>query len=68
MFAKVDVNGDGACALYDWLKAEQPADDGTEDIPWNFTKFLVAPGGKVVKRFHPKVTPEEIAGQLDEYL
>ena len=68
MFARIEVNGDGACDLYQWLKAEQPGDDGNPDIPWNFTKFLVDPQGKVVKRFAPPTTPEEIAGQLGDYL
>lgn len=65
LFAKIEVNGDGACDLYAILKAAQPNDDGSTDIPWNFTKFLVNAKGEVVKRFSPKTTPEEIAGQLD---
>lgn len=60
MFAKIEVNGDGTCELYEWLKTEQPG-----DIGWNFTKFLVSPDGRVVARFEPQVTPEEIGEQLD---
>lgn len=67
MFSKVEVNGDGACELYQWLKAQAPDDDGNTDIPWNFTKFLVTPTGDVI-RFGPKVTPEQLAEQLDQYL
>ena len=26
---------------------------------WNFEKFLVAPGGKVVARFRPQVAPDD---------
>ena len=55
MFEKIEVNGDGACPLYDLLKAAQPG-----DIAWNFTKFLVDGSGNVVERFEPKTTPEEI--------
>jgi len=68
MFAKIDVNGDGACELYTWLKAEQSNEDGSADIPWNFTKFLVNAKGEVVKRFGPRTTPEEIAAELPGYL
>jgi glutathione peroxidase len=68
MFAKIEVNGDGACGLYRYLKTEAPDDEGKEDIPWNFTKFLVDRDGKVVKRYAPTVTPEEIAGELGGYL
>jgi len=64
MFAKIEVNGPGAVPLYNWLKASAPDEEGSEDIPWNFTKFLVSADGKTVKRFHPKVTPEEIAETL----
>jgi glutathione peroxidase len=33
------------------------ADGHTGDIRWNFEKFLLAPGGKVVARFGPQVEP-----------
>ena len=64
MFSKIEVNGPGAAPLYSWLTAEKPQDDGTADIAWNFTKFLVDGGGRVVARFEPKVTPEEIDAHL----
>ena len=50
------------------LKAEQPNDDGSADIPWNFTKFLVDRSGSVVKRYSPTVTPEDIATELPTVL
>jgi glutathione peroxidase len=55
---KVEVNGDGRHPLYQQL-ADVPdsADGHTGDIRWNFEKFLVAPGGKVVARFNPAVEP-----------
>jgi glutathione peroxidase len=68
MFAKIEVNGDGACDLYKLLKSAQPGEDGNADIGWNFTKFLVDGSGKVVARFGPKTTPEEIAKVLPKYL
>lgn len=68
MFSKIEVNGDNAAPLYKWLKAQQPDEEGNEDIPWNFAKFLVNAEGKVVKRFHPKTTPEEIGAALSELL
>ena len=64
MFAKIEVNGDGAAELYKWLKDRQPGEGGTSDIQWNFEKFLVSPDGDAVARFSPMVTPEEIAEQL----
>ncbi len=68
MFAKIDVNGDGAAPLYQYLTAEQPNDDGTTEIPWNFTKFLVDRSGAVVKRYSPVATPEDISSELDSVL
>lgn len=65
MFSKVEVNGPGACQLYQYLKAARPDEEGNVDIPWNFTKFLVDGDGEVVARFAPTVTPEEIAESLD---
>jgi glutathione peroxidase len=68
MFSKIEVNGNGACELYQELKSAQPNADGSEDITWNFTKFLVNRNGDVVKRFDPKTSPEEISALLDELL
>jgi glutathione peroxidase len=68
MFSKIEVNGDGACGLYDWLKSEQPGEGETSDITWNFEKFLVNSAGDVVARFSPMVTPEEVAEQLPTLL
>jgi glutathione peroxidase len=64
MFSKIEVNGDNTCELYKILKSEQPAEDGSEDLPWNFTKFLVDKNGCVMKRFNPQITPEEIKEEL----
>lgn len=68
MFSKVEVNGSGACELYRQLKAALPDEEGKGDIAWNFTKFLVDGEGRVVGRFAPTVTPEEIAERLEELL
>jgi len=66
MFHKIEVNGDGAAPLYQWLKSEKPGDGGP-DITWNFEKFLVDGDGNVLERFAPIVTPEQVAEVLDTY-
>lgn len=38
------------------------------DIKWNFTKFLVDRNGKVVKRFAPTSSPDEIEKDIKELL
>jgi len=68
MFAKIEVNGDGACDLYKFLKSQQADEEGKADIAWNFTKFLVDGSGRVVERFGPATTPEAIAEVLTRYL
>ncbi|MBM4186688.1 MAG: glutathione peroxidase [Gemmatimonadetes bacterium] len=60
MFAKIEVNGDGAHPLFRFLKAARPGVLGTEAIKWNFTKFLVDKEGQVVARFGSRATPEAI--------
>jgi len=64
MFAKIEVNGDGAHPLYKSLKAEKKGLDGAEAIKWNFAKFLVGPDGAVVKRYEPADTPEVVGKDL----
>lgn len=60
MFDKIDVNGDDAHPLYEFLKNEAPGVLGSKGIKWNFTKFLVNQDGKVLKRYAPKDKPEAI--------
>ena len=68
MFAKVEVNGDGAHPLYRWLKSEGKGILGSESIKWNFTKFLVDREGHVVKRYAPTDTPEKIGKDIQAQL
>jgi glutathione peroxidase len=68
LFAKIDVNGERAAPLYQFLKAEKPGILGSEAIKWNFTKFLVNRDGQVVKRYAPTDTPEAIAPDIDKAL
>ena len=67
MFAKVEVNGAGACELYQMLKNAKADEEGKADIAWNFTKFLVGRDGSVLARFAPTVTPEDIGAKLGDY-
>lgn len=56
LFAKVSVKGKDIAPLYQWLTTSSPFPG---DIPWNFTKFLVAPDGRVVARFGPRTKPDD---------
>ena len=68
MFAKVEVNGDGAHPLWQWLKHEKPGLLGSEAIKWNFTKFLVGRDGKVIERYAPTDTPASIGKDIAKLL
>jgi glutathione peroxidase len=60
LFAKVDVNGEKAHPLWQYLKGEKPGVLGTEAIKWNFTKFLVGRDGEVLRRYAPNDRPEDL--------
>lgn len=64
VFSKVEVNGENAHPLYEFLKSEALGILGSKSIKWNFTKFLVDRNGKVVKRFSPKDKPEKIKNEI----
>ena len=67
MFAKVEVNGDGAHALYAWLRSQKEGRRGA-DIAWNFTKFLVGRDGQVLARFGSKTGPADIEPDVEKAL
>ena len=59
LFAKLDVKGARQHPLYGIL-SEFPDDSGNGgNVTWNFEKFLVGRDGGVVRRFRPKVVPED---------
>ncbi|HVW91147.1 MAG TPA: glutathione peroxidase [Devosia sp.] len=64
IFAKIEVNGTNADPLYKFLKSSAPGVFGTEMVKWNFTKFLVGRDGKVIERFGPEKTPEQIDKEI----
>ncbi len=68
LFSKIDVNGDHTHPLFALLKGEAPGLLGTKAIKWNFTKFLVAQDGSVLKRFAPKDKPESIEQHIQALL
>lgn len=68
MFEKVDVNGETAHPLFQYLKSHAPGVLGTEMIKWNFTKFLLRKDGSVFKRYAPQTTPAEIREDILQLL
>ncbi len=68
MMAKVEVNGSNAHPLWKWLTAEAPGILGSQQIKWNFTKFLVGRDGQVIKRYAPTDTPESMRRDIEAAL
>jgi glutathione peroxidase len=68
LFAKLEVNGEGAHPLYRWLKSKAKGVLGTESIKWNFTKFLLDRRGNVVERYAPATTPAQIDDEIKRLL
>ncbi len=67
LFAKISVRGHDMAPLYHWLTKDSPFPG---DIRWNFTKFLIAPDGRVVARFEPPTDPldHEVRGKIEAAL
>ncbi|WP_238881785.1 glutathione peroxidase [Clostridium sp. YIM B02551] len=67
MFEKIDVNGENAHPLYKFLKSEKKGVLSNE-IKWNFTKFLIDSEGNVVKRYAPTIKPSKIEEDIKALL
>lgn len=67
VMGKVEVNGAGQHPLYGFLKT-RAGGLLTDNIKWNFTKFLVDREGNVVKRYGSIRKPGDIAGDIKKLL
>ncbi|MDE0948662.1 MAG: glutathione peroxidase [Candidatus Thioglobus sp.] len=67
MSTKVDVNGKNAHPLFKYLKSELKG-TLTNNVKWNFTKFLINRDGVPFKRFSSTTEPEDISSSIDEVL
>ncbi|MDF9842032.1 MULTISPECIES: glutathione peroxidase [unclassified Paenibacillus] len=68
MYEKIDVKGDSAHPLFKYLSKEAPGVLGSKSVKWNFTKFLVDQDGRVLKRFAPSTTPDQIEADIAKLL
>ncbi|MCF8553529.1 MAG: glutathione peroxidase [Candidatus Nanopelagicales bacterium] len=64
---KVNVNGKNAHPIFKFLKENSKSLLGGT-VKWNFTKFLISPDGKSIKRYSPNTTPENIRTDVLEIL
>ncbi|KAK6513334.1 Glutathione peroxidase 2 [Arthrobotrys megalospora] len=68
VLGKIEVNGDKAHPLYEWLKKEKPGLLGMKRIKWNFEKFLISRDGKVVDRWASTTSPASLTPRIEEEL
>lgn len=68
MFAKIEVNGQNAHPLYQFLKHSAPGILGSTAVKWNFTKFLIDRKGFVRNRFAPTDTPKALENDVEALL
>jgi glutathione peroxidase len=70
LLAKADVNGPDRHRLYAELTTFADGDGQAGDIQWNFEKFVIAPGGRVVNRFRPRTEPDapEVVAAIEAVL
>jgi glutathione peroxidase len=68
LFEKVNVNGDNAHPLYNYLKRHATGVLGSEAIKWNFTKFLIKKDGTVFNRYAPLTKPEDLINDVKKLL
>ena len=59
LFAKLDVKGPRQHPLYAILSALQDDSGKAGNVAWNFEKFVVDRGGRAVRRFRSRVTPDD---------
>ncbi|OCQ20151.1 glutathione peroxidase [Pseudoalteromonas luteoviolacea] len=63
MMEKIDVNGQQAHPIYKYLKSALPG-LLTNNIKWNFTKFLIGKVGQPLHRYAPTTKPEKIKADI----
>nr|KAI8767105.1 glutathione peroxidase-like [Biomphalaria glabrata] len=81
LMQKILVNGDSEHPLYTYLKSNCPATTTTfqpsrlfyspirsNDVAWNWEKFIVGKDGRVLHRAHPSVNPESLTFFIDAEL
>lgn len=65
---KIEVNGKNTDPLFKYLKKKAPGILGSQNIKWNFNKFLISKNATKFYRFSPKTTPESMRDIIQELL
>lgn len=60
VLGKIDVNGEKAEPVFEWMKKEKPGLLGLKRVKWNFEKFLIGRDGQVVERWASPKNPLDL--------
>ena len=63
LFSKLDVNGPNQHPLFDWMTGDDAPYPGP--ISWNFEKFLIGRDGLILRRYPPRVDPDDFGLRRD---
>ncbi len=59
MFSKIDVNGENASPLYQYLTSDTIPLSDQGPVKWNFEKFLFNRNGDLIGRYRSAVEPDD---------
>jgi glutathione peroxidase-family protein len=65
---KINVNGEKADPVYNFLKEKKGGLLGFKGIKWNFEKFLIDRDGNVTHRWASTTNPEKLAPEIEKLL
>ncbi|EJS44691.1 gpx2p [Saccharomyces arboricola H-6] len=65
---KIEVNGNNADPVYNYLKSQKSGLLGFKGIKWNFEKFLVDANGNVVQRYSSLTKPTSLDQEIQDLL
>ncbi|KAI5793080.1 thioredoxin-like protein [Geopyxis carbonaria] len=68
IMSKIEVNGDNAHPLYQYLKEKKPGIMGMKRVKWNYEKFLIGRNGEIAERYASTTKPESIAAAIEREL
>ena len=72
IFSKIEVNGENCHPVYKYIRKNSELHDQktgkSQEIPWNFAKFLVDRQGKVLKFYSPNTKPDTFKGEIKSML
>ncbi len=64
---QIDVNGANTHELFRYLKMHAKGAFGQQAIVWNYTKFLILPNEREIKRFAPNAAIQKVESYIMDY-